>query len=59
MSGLAFFAYVLLWIIVPKAKTASDRLAMTGQTINIESIAKQVEEEEGGYGLNELVCQFV
>jgi len=45
MSGLAFFAYILLWIIVPKAKTASDRLAMTGQTINIESIAKQVEDE--------------
>ena len=45
MSGLAFFGYILLWIIVPEAKTSSDRLAMTGQPINIESIAKQVEEE--------------
>jgi hypothetical protein len=34
-----------MWIIVPKAKTASDRLAMRGAPINVESIANNVEED--------------
>jgi len=44
-TGVGALPYILLWIIVPKAKTASDRLAMTGKPINIENIAKQVEDE--------------
>ncbi len=36
--------YILLWIFVPKAKTASDKLAMKGEEINIDSIARYADE---------------
>jgi phage shock protein PspC (stress-responsive transcriptional regulator) len=35
--------YFLLWIIVPAAKNAADRLAMRGEPANINSIAKEIE----------------
>jgi phage shock protein C len=43
-GGSGIFAYFLLWLIVPKAKTTADRLAMRGEPINIENIARAVEE---------------
>jgi len=43
--GIGVIPYIVLWILVPIAKTSSDRLAMAGEPINIDSIAKQVEEE--------------
>lgn len=44
-SGLTFFAYILLWIIVPEAKTAGDKLEMRGEDVNVSNIAKTVEDE--------------
>jgi phage shock protein PspC (stress-responsive transcriptional regulator) len=44
-GGMGVFAYLLIWMIVPAAKTSSDKLAMQGEPINIESIAKKVQEE--------------
>ena len=37
--------YLILWIVMPVAKTSSDRLAMRGEPINVESIASSVVEE--------------
>jgi phage shock protein PspC (stress-responsive transcriptional regulator) len=42
-SGLSFFLYLLMWIIVPAAKTTADRLAMRGEPIDVNSIAKSIE----------------
>ncbi|TNE53449.1 MAG: PspC domain-containing protein [Bacteroidetes bacterium] len=36
-------AYLLLWILVPPARTAADRLAMRGETANVENIAREIE----------------
>ncbi len=44
-AGISPILYILLWVIVPKAISASDKLAMRGETINISNIAKTVEEE--------------
>jgi len=44
-GGFAIPVYILLAILVPKAKTSSDRLAMRGDAINVSNIAKLVEEE--------------
>ena len=41
--GIPF--YLILWAIVPKAETASDRLAMRGEPINASNIGKIIEEE--------------
>ncbi|MFM8371947.1 MAG: PspC domain-containing protein [Bacteroidota bacterium] len=37
-------AYVLIWVLVPPARSSSDRLAMKGEAINMDNIAKEVEE---------------
>lgn len=44
-SGFGILAYILLWAIMPEARTAADRLAMKGEPINIDSIAAKVEEQ--------------
>jgi phage shock protein PspC (stress-responsive transcriptional regulator) len=42
-SGLSFLLYFFMWIIVPAAKTTADRLAMRGEPIDVNSIAKSIE----------------
>lgn len=37
-------AYVLIWILVPAAKSATDRLAMRGEQATMDNIAREVEE---------------
>lgn len=36
-------AYVLLWLLIPPARTAAERLAMRGETPNLENIVREVE----------------
>jgi phage shock protein PspC (stress-responsive transcriptional regulator) len=42
-SGLLF--YLLLLIIIPKAKTTTEKLEMKGQPVNIDNIKRTIEEE--------------
>ena len=44
-GGFGIPLYLILWAIVPKAQTASDRLAMKGEPINVSNIGKIIEEE--------------
>ncbi len=37
-------AYILLWILVPPARTAAERLAMRGEMPNVENIVREVEQ---------------
>ena len=43
--GTGFLAYIILWIIVPEAKSTAEKLQMKGEHINIENIKKSVENE--------------
>jgi len=43
-SGIGILPYIIFWIAVPEAKNSSDKLAMKGEDININSIAHTVEE---------------
>lgn len=36
--------YILLWVLMPPAKSAADRLAMRGEPINVDNIAREIEE---------------
>ena len=38
--------YFLLWLIVPKARTASDKLRMKGESANIDNIVDQVATDD-------------
>ncbi len=42
-GGSGFVLYVIMWAVVPSAKTTADRLAMKGQPIDVNNIAKTVE----------------
>lgn len=42
-TGLLF--YIILWIIIPKANTAAEKLEMKGEKVNISNIEKSIKEE--------------
>lgn len=42
--GTPIFVYILLWILVPKAGTAAERLQMRGEPVTVENIKRVVEE---------------
>ena len=41
--GFGVLVYLLIWILVPEAKTAADRLAMRGEKANVQNIANMIE----------------
>ena len=43
--GTSILIYVLLWIIIPEAKTRSQKLEMHGQDINLSSIETSIKSE--------------
>ena len=43
--GSSFILYLVLWAIIPPAKTVSDRLEMMGEPTNVNNIAKMIKEE--------------
>jgi phage shock protein PspC (stress-responsive transcriptional regulator) len=51
-SGTMLLIYIILWIVVPKAITASEKLEMKGQTVNLESIKHKVQDELQGVKKN-------
>lgn len=48
--GTAIFIYIVLWIIMPAAKTTSEKLHMKGKDVTIESIRQKVNEEFSNLG---------
>lgn len=44
-AGVGLVPYIILWIVLPSAKTSADKLAMKGEPVNVSSIARKVEEE--------------
>jgi phage shock protein PspC (stress-responsive transcriptional regulator) len=59
-TGFGVLLYILLWIAIPESKTAADRLAMKGEKINVQNIAKMVEEEVSKLSdtINEITKDF-
>ena len=47
--GFGPLLYIILWIVVPKARTTAEKLEMRGEKVNISNIEKSIKEE-----LNEL-----
>lgn len=44
-GGFGILVYILLWILVPKATTTSEKLEMEGEAVNIENIGKRIRDE--------------
>lgn len=41
--GFGGLTYIVLWIVVPNAKTPADKLKMKGQAVTVESIKSEIE----------------
>lgn len=42
--GFGGLSYIVLWIVVPNAKTPADKLKMKGQAVTVESIKNEIEK---------------
>lgn len=43
--GTGLLLYIILWVLIPEARTPSERLEMRGEKVTIDSIEKTVKEE--------------
>ncbi|WP_214073405.1 PspC domain-containing protein [Mucilaginibacter sp. dw_454] len=43
--GTGLFLYIILWIVIPKAVTRADRMAMKGEKLNLQGFKNNLEEE--------------
>ena len=48
--GTGFLLYIILWIVIPEAKTSAEKLEMRGEDVNFSNIGKKVEEEIHAFG---------
>jgi phage shock protein PspC (stress-responsive transcriptional regulator) len=46
-AGSGLILYIILWIVIPKAVTRADRMAMKGEKLNLQGFKKNFEEELG------------
>jgi len=45
ISGFGLLIYLILWMVVPEARTTAERLEMRGEPVNISNIEKSLGEE--------------
>lgn len=43
-GGTGLVLYLILWMVIPKAKTTADKLRMAGDPVNVENIQKKVKD---------------
>lgn len=56
ISGFGLLVYIILWIVVPEARTTAERLRMKGEPVTVSNIEKNFKEEIDG--LNERIKGF-
>lgn len=42
--GTGIFLYIILWILLPEAKTTAEKIMMTGEPVNISNIEKKIKD---------------
>ncbi|MHB8259416.1 MAG: PspC domain-containing protein [Bacteroidia bacterium] len=47
--GSGFLLYIILWIIIPEAKTTAEKLEMHGDPIDINTISQTIKDEAGQF----------
>jgi len=51
-GGAGIIIYIILWIVIPKAMTRADRMAMKGEKQNLEGFKRNFEQEMAGMKQN-------
>jgi len=44
-AGFGILLYIILWILLPEAKTTAEKLQMEGEPVNIDNIEKKIRKE--------------
>ncbi|MFY7671446.1 PspC domain-containing protein [Tenacibaculum sp. MEBiC06402] len=44
-TGFGFLIYIVLWVLLPEAKTTAEKLQMEGEDVNIGNIEKKIRNE--------------
>jgi len=44
-AGFGIIIYIILWILLPEAKTTAEKLQMEGEDVNIDNIEKKIRDE--------------
>ena len=44
-GGFGVLLYIILWILLPEAKTTAEKLQMQGEPVNIDNIERKIREE--------------
>jgi len=44
-GGASILVYIILWIVLPKAETAAQKLEMRGEKVNVSNLEKKIREE--------------
>jgi phage shock protein PspC (stress-responsive transcriptional regulator) len=52
LSGTGFLIYVILWVVVPKAKSTAQKLEMKGKEATVSNIEKSIREDVNEVGEN-------
>ncbi len=45
LGGAGILLYLILWIVIPEARTTAQKLEMRGEPVNVSNIGKKVKEE--------------
>ncbi len=46
----AIFVYIVLWLVLPEARTSADKLEMMGEKVDINSIKNSIQTDLEGFG---------
>ncbi len=46
----AIFIYIVLWLVLPEARTSADKLEMVGEKVDINSIKNTIQTDMEGFG---------
>jgi len=46
----AVFVYIVLWLVLPEAKTSADKLQMVGEKVDLNSIKNTIQTDLEGFG---------
>ncbi len=49
LSGFGILVYLVLWAVIPRARTTAEKLQMRGESVNISNIEKSIKEEMEGF----------
>lgn len=45
VGGASILVYIILWIVLPRAETAAQKLEMRGEKVNVSNLEKKIREE--------------